>query len=37
MKVELAMHHQEAPGVDCPMNEIGVAEHIGEMSICRGG
>lgn len=32
------VHHQETPSVDAPMKEVGVAEHIHEVSVQgRGG
>ena len=31
MEAELTMHHQQAPGIDSPMDEVGMTEHVNEM------
>lgn len=33
MGTELAMKHEETPGVDCPVDEVGMPEHIDEVGI----
>jgi hypothetical protein len=36
MEAELTMHHQQAPGVDRPMDEVGMTEHVNEMGVYWG-
>jgi hypothetical protein len=37
MDAKLTMHHEEAPGINSPMDEVGMTEHVNEMGVLSRG